>query len=68
MLSGPACFLCYDFCHVEQVEAVHADREETFLQKTSHGVAWDFVRFDIDGKKDTISVVKQQNSHKEITT
>ena len=42
--------------------------KKTFLQKTSHGVAWDFVRFDIDGKKDTNSVVKQQNSHKEITT
>jgi len=42
--------------------------KKTFLQKTSHGVAWDLVRFDIDGKEHTISTVRQQNSHKEIIT
>src|SRR6266571_9266875 len=41
--------------------------KKTFLQKTSHGVAWDLVRFDRDGKKDTISTVRQQYSHREIT-
>jgi len=42
--------------------------KKTFLQQTSHGVAWDLVRFDIDGKEHTISTVRQQNSHKEIIT
>jgi len=69
MLSGPACFLCYDFCHVDQVETVHADREENLPSEDfARSVASDLIRFDIDGKKDTISIVKQQNSHKEITT
>ena len=40
-------------CHVEQAET---------------GAAWNLIRFDIDAKAGTTSIVRQQNSHKEITT
>src|SRR5947207_13672335 len=66
--AGPAFFFCGDFCYVEQVETVPADEEENLpSEEFAQGVAWDLVRFDRDGKVDTISTVRQQNSHKEIT-
>ncbi len=42
--------------------------KKTSFQDFARSVASDLIRFDIDGKKDTISTARQQNSHKEITT
>jgi hypothetical protein len=63
----PAFFLCCDVTSSKPRQFMLIAKK-TFLQKASHGVAWDLIRFDIDAKAGTTSIVRQQNSHKEITT